>query len=557
MHAFLPAFALVSANWALQVLDIVFGGRLQIDTAFGYSPIVAGRFQGFGNLAFALVAAAAVVVVTGIPALSRPWWPEDAAVGYVASRRLLVAAVAIFTLTFLVDGYPSFGSDVGGVLATVPAFALVVVLLGGWRVSIRKVVLIGLGTLVAISALAALDLSRPAKERTHLGRFVTDLFDGHAGVIMHRKLQSNWFIFTSSVWTWLVPVCLGFVAFLALKRHGYLHRLQRRVPGVRPCLLGTLVVGVLGFALNDSGVAVPAMMFGIVLPWITWLLLATEPAAAPRRQRPRGRGRGRGDDVARPVVSLPGAGAVKVLITFVLGAATAYGLWTVLQPLFAQPALQRKNHRGRELPTAAGLVIVLAPLPSIALWSVYDTIRDGYRPDLDRSWTTTVIVVVGFGLFGLLDDLRGDGGPRWLRWSRPAATRGELTTGLVKLVGGGLVAVAAAAPWADSSSHLVVGSLVIALAANLGNLFDRAPGRVEKVSILAFVVLAAGTMGAGVWPARRWSWAPARRCSSPTCGSAACSVTPARTCSGPPSVSVSSPAPAWRSTPPSPSCSSS
>ena len=46
--------------------------------------------------------------------------------------------------------------------------------------------------------------------------------------------------------------------------------------GVRACLLGSLIVGILGFALNDSGVAIPAMMFGIVLPWVTWLLLRTE-----------------------------------------------------------------------------------------------------------------------------------------------------------------------------------------------------------------------------------------------------------------------------------------
>ena len=48
------------------------------------------------------------------------------------------------------------------------------------------------------------------------------------------------------------------------------------LPGVRACLLGSLVVGILGFALNDSGVAIPAMMFGMVLPWVTWLLLRTE-----------------------------------------------------------------------------------------------------------------------------------------------------------------------------------------------------------------------------------------------------------------------------------------
>jgi len=143
--------------------------------------------------------------------------------------------------------------------------------------------------------LAALDLSRPADKRTHLGRFANDLFDGHAGVVIERKVQSNWFVLTSSVWTWLVPVCLGFLVFLAARRHGYLHRLQRRVPGVRPCLLGALVVGVLGFALNDSGVAVPAMMFGIVLPWITWLLLATESAGP---SRPDGGGSPGGDVTA-------------------------------------------------------------------------------------------------------------------------------------------------------------------------------------------------------------------------------------------------------------------
>ena len=187
---------------------------------------------------------------------------------------------------------------------------------------------------------------------------------------------------------------------------------------------------------------------------------------------------------------------MKMAITFVLGLGSAYGLWTLLQPMFAQPVFQRQNYRGRTLPTAAGLVLVLVPLPWIAIWSAYDSVRDGSRPVLDRSWTTTVIVIAGFGLLGLLDDLAGDGGARGFAGHVVAATRGELTTGLVKLLGGGLIAVAAAAPWAaDRFSHLVVGALVIALAANLGNLLDRAPGRVEKVSLLGFAVLAVATMG--------------------------------------------------------------
>jgi hypothetical protein len=143
-------------------------------------------------------------------------------------------------------------------------------------VSVAKALVVGVVTVASLAVLSLVDLSRPEASRTHLGRFAKRVVDGDAGIVLERKLQSNLSILTSSVWTWLVPACLAFLAFLALRRTGYLHRLQRRVPGVRACLLGALVVGTLGFALNDSGVAVPAMMFGIVLPWVIWLLLATE-----------------------------------------------------------------------------------------------------------------------------------------------------------------------------------------------------------------------------------------------------------------------------------------
>ena len=45
-------------------IDIVTGGWLQINTVFGYSPIVAGRFAGYGNQAFSLLAISALLVAT-------------------------------------------------------------------------------------------------------------------------------------------------------------------------------------------------------------------------------------------------------------------------------------------------------------------------------------------------------------------------------------------------------------------------------------------------------------------------------------------------------------
>jgi hypothetical protein len=114
LHRAAPLVCLIALNWLVQVVDLVTGGRLQIDTTFGYSPIVAGRFQGIGNLAFALLVGSALVAATaewerggGTPRLDR-WWAMVA---------------AIFAVTVVVDGWPAFGSDVGGVLACVPAGA--------------------------------------------------------------------------------------------------------------------------------------------------------------------------------------------------------------------------------------------------------------------------------------------------------------------------------------------------------------------------------------------------------------------------------------------------
>jgi hypothetical protein len=63
---------------------------------------------------------------------------------------------------------------------------------------------------------------------------------------------------------------------------------------------------------------------------------------------------------------------------------------------------------------------------------------------------------------------------------------------LVKLAGGALVAVVVVAPVSPTSfGWLVVDAAVVALAANAANLFDRAPGRSIKVSVVAFAVLVA------------------------------------------------------------------
>jgi hypothetical protein len=267
--------SLIALTVLVLVVDVVVGGPLQINTVFGYSPTVAGRFAGYGNLAFALLAATTIVLVSG------GWSFASMRAGERSPRRrgvALAVIAAVMAVVVLVDGLPSFGSDVGGVLALVPAAAVVVLLLAGVRLSWTRISLIVIGTGAVLTTFALVDLSRPEESRTHLGRLAAKVLhadNGGVATVLHRKVQANVGILTSSVWTWVIPIALAFMAFLLWRRPGSLAAVEERVPGLRAGLVGALVAGVVGFALNDSGIAVPAMMLAVVLPYVAFLILQT------------------------------------------------------------------------------------------------------------------------------------------------------------------------------------------------------------------------------------------------------------------------------------------
>ena len=111
----------------------------------------------------------------------------------------------------------------------------------------------------------------------------------------------------------------------------------------------------------------------------------------------------------------------------------------------------------------------------------------------------------GFGLLGLLDDLLGDGSARGFRGHLRALVHGEITTGFLKLFGGaGIAVVLVATPGFATGRRLLVDAVLIALAANLGNLLDRAPGRTIKAAIVAYIplafVLGTGAVGIAIAP---------------------------------------------------------
>ena len=184
----------------------------------------------------------------------------------------------------------------------------------------------------------------------------------------------------------------------------------------------------------------------------------------------------------------------RVVVAAVVGCVTARLVWVAIRPLFDAPALARANWRGQAVPTAAGVVLPLV-LVLVEGGRAAGAAAASDPDSLTLARLLVVAAVAGFALFGALDDLVGSEQVQGFRAHLEALAAGRPTTGFVKLVGGAALAVVVVAPFARPSlGRLLADAALVALCANLANLFDRAPGRLLKVSTVAFVaiVVAAG-----------------------------------------------------------------
>ncbi len=257
----LPLGAVLALMSVVIVGSAVTGSSLQLSTVFGDSPIVAGRFSGINNLTFAQIITAALLLAAFLA-------------HRLPGRRGVLVGLSVVAGALVVVGLPAWGADIGGVLSAVPAFVVVASLFFGMRVGLRTA-LIGAGvTAAAIGAFTLFDLSRPSSRRSHLGRLFEQVdTDGWEAAILvvERKLDANLSVLTKSPWTLMVPAALAFVAYLVYRSPSSLGEIQRRLPELRVALAGILVAGLLGFALNDSGIAVPGMILGVLNPALVYL----------------------------------------------------------------------------------------------------------------------------------------------------------------------------------------------------------------------------------------------------------------------------------------------
>lgn len=176
------------------------------------------------------------------------------------------------------------------------------------------------------------------------------------------------------------------------------------------------------------------------------------------------------------------------VVALAAGALAAGVVWHLARTIFTAPALMRRNVRGLEVPTAGGIVMVVAVIVvGVAARQLYTFTDSAWAANL-TSASTILFVVAPFAFLGLVDDLLATGDERGFAGHVGALAHGRLTTGGLKLVGGGLIAAYLAFDlddlWVSS-----IDVLVIALAANTANLLDRAPGRVTKTAMILLAIV--------------------------------------------------------------------
>jgi hypothetical protein len=308
-HRFGPPLAVLAITFLTLVADVLTGSHLELNGLLGYDAIVAGRFTGYGNLTFGLLAVSALAVTAAAAtALGRRADPSRA-------RAVTAATVlGVGLLTVAVIGAPNLGRDFGGVAAALPGFLLLAMLLGGIRVTAVRLGGVLAAGVIAVTAVAVLDWRRGPEARTHLGRFVEQVLTGEAWTVVSRKAQANLDILLGSPLAWMLPVAA--VAAVWLLRPGGLLRSAATGPDAAPAwaladdvvvlraaLLASLLSLAVGAAVNDSGVALPATAAALLVPLLVWLAAGT----------PVG-GTGSGETASRSPRPDPAEGAGRVTV---------------------------------------------------------------------------------------------------------------------------------------------------------------------------------------------------------------------------------------------------
>lgn len=199
---------------------------------------------------------------------------------------------------------------------------------------------------------------------------------------------------------------------------------------------------------------------------------------------------------------------LALFIALILGACCYGGVRMIFSTMQNAPAAQAKNYAGRTVSYGLGFVWIFFAIGMLIIHFIFN---DSLLRLVPLAQMPVIVLVVVACILGLIDDVYGSSASRGFKGHLKALSRGNLTTGGLKLFGISATALCVAALMSPANtgfalfrgvsdfsiarsgigSALLYGILAgagIALTSNFLNLCDLRPGRALKV-YAALVVL--------------------------------------------------------------------
>jgi hypothetical protein len=247
------------------VVDLGFGSDMIVRSLFGPNPRFGARFYGIGNELEALLPP---LLLVGIAA----------AAGRRPRSRGLAALVGVAMLALgAAIGAGRLGADVGGVITVGAGGAVAVLLLAPGPLTGRRVAIAVAVPLVAVAALAVVDLATGGD--AHFTTTVLGAEDADAlWEVARRRYSLAWDALWRGAMPLQVALAAGLVVWALRRREAWYGRLRGR-PAWAAALMGGLAGGVAGALANDSG--------PVLFTMAVWVLAATTAYLVGEPERPR------------------------------------------------------------------------------------------------------------------------------------------------------------------------------------------------------------------------------------------------------------------------------
>jgi hypothetical protein len=193
---------------------------------------------------------------------------------------------AVTMVALVAAAWPGFGAKVGGTVAMVPGFLVLLAAAAGVRLTTRRWALVVVSGLVLVTVFALINYLVPGTGHSDIGHFAGQVLHGGAGPTLRRKVAANLGSLTANPFVLVIPVVVivagVVVARPAVLRAASLAGAYRAIPLLQPALSAIWLVALLGWLSEDSGVTVPAAALPFVLP-LAAVILSSGPATVPRR----------------------------------------------------------------------------------------------------------------------------------------------------------------------------------------------------------------------------------------------------------------------------------